>query len=309
MEPCLELTTQQLIGFENDSISPQVFFYRLLLWMRKGLSMNDLRGNMSKQTFSNRVHSFILALKNWALSLVTFPSCIEAWMTANNGMKTSTVWKDQTIRSCYPSQSFFFVDGTCCPVSEPNLCPMSRQLFWNSKHSCHGICFFVLCDPSGQIVYSSQVYEGSIGDAEAWKNMTMDTLLKDKFPSSYFASEPGITPSIAGDKAFPRIKIPDGWKLHTTRIKASKADLKDVKCVVDPNIAPHRSAVERVIMRIKKWRIWANDKFLSLQSFSFLSTLLLVTCAITNYERFIDKDLCLIYSCFLGKHFPPLLDV
>lgn len=300
VEPFIELSTQQTWALECDSLSPQLFFYRLLLWMRKGLSMNDVKGSMNKQTFSRRIHSFILALQTWALSLVSFPSSIEAWKAANNGMKTSQVRRDQTIRSCYPNQVFFFVDGTCCSVSEPNICSMSRQHFWNSKHSCHGVSFFVLCDPAGRIVFTSQVYEGSIGDAEAWKNEKMDSVLKDKFPSSFFESESQITPTIAGDKAYPRIKIPDGWKLHTTRVKASKADLKDAKCVIDPKVAPHRSVVERVIMRIKKWKIWGKETFLSLQSLSFLSKLLLVTCALTNYEVFIDKQLPLIYSSFFG---------
>lgn len=294
IEPLLSLSEYQNRALREDGISPQGFFNKLLMWLRKGLSLKELKGNMSKSTFSNRAKYFIQALKPWAMKMVCFPLTVESWMEANNGMKTSNVRKDETIRKLYPNQVFFFADGSYSQVSEPNLCSMSRRNFWNSKHNCHAVSYFILSDPTGRIVFTSKVYEGSVGDAEAWKSADMFGILKHSFPANFFSSQPHITPSIGGDKAFPRVKIPDHWKLHTTRIKASKADLKDIKCVVDPNLAPHRSVVERSIGRLKRWKIWNNQSFLSVQSFSFLSDLLLITAALTNYELFVDRKLKLI---------------
>lgn len=161
-------------------------------------------------------------------------------------------------------------------------------LEFQTQMSCGVILHY--CCPTGKILYSSPVYEGSIGDAEAWRVPKMEEVLSESFPSSFFISHQNITPTVSGDKAFPHFKIHSLWKLHTTRLSALKADLKDVRCVIDPKITPHRS-IERSIMRIKKWKIWSNEKFHSLQNFKFLSELLLVNCALTNNELFPDKEL------------------
>jgi hypothetical protein len=290
----ISLSSKQVKGFAHSGISPQGFFNKFLIWMRRGLSLRDLCGNVKKHVFSRQLKRFVDSLVPWASSYVKFPSDLDVWMSSDNGMKTSTVRKDQTIRKLYPNQVFLFVDGSYFRVSEPHLCTMSRQLFWNSKHNCHAVSFFILVAPTGRVLYSSPIYEGSIGDGEAWRAQNMEEVLEANFPPSYFTSHPDITPTVSGDKAFPRVKVPAQWKLHTTRLKASKADLKDIRCVIDPKIAPHRSVVERSIMRIKKWRVWSNEKFLSMQSLKFLSKLLLITCALTNYELFIDKGLSLI---------------
>ncbi len=154
--------------------------------------------------------------------------------------KTSSIRKDQTICQMYPMKVFMMVDGSYSSIDEPSLDSVTGLLDWNDNHSCHAFCWFLLTDPRGHIVFSSTVDEGSVGDKVAWENHHMCEVLKENFPTSYFSSEP-LIPAICGDKAFPRIKVPEWFHVYTTRLKGSKADLKDIRCVIDPGFAPHRT--------------------------------------------------------------------
>lgn len=108
-----------------------------------------------------------------------------------------------------------------------------------------------MCTPAGRVVYISDVYEGSRHDKTAWNKSNVRTQLQQFYPNAELSFN-GITYtlSLGGDKAYPRIRRPPGWHIHTTKTSASAADASDPGCFVDPAIAVHRSVVEQCIGKI-----------------------------------------------------------
>jgi hypothetical protein len=132
--------------------------------------------------------------------------------------------------------------------------------------------------------------------------------------------------SIGGDKAYPRIDLPEDWHLFVTMTaeepsndvnnnktndnnknsnsnsnnKKTNNNTKnkstgnetingDEKRHKTPNIAKWRGVVERSIGAIKKWKILENEAYLSRVDGIQLSKLLTVICALVNWERESNK--------------------
>jgi hypothetical protein len=68
--------------------------------------------------------------------------------------------------------------------------------------------------------------------------------------------------AIGGDKAYPKIARPPGWRVFVTMSAAANAEDEDIDgifdaatTIFDPSIAGARSVVERVFARMKKYAI------------------------------------------------------
>jgi hypothetical protein len=289
MAPTLALGKRQITALNDEKIGIRGLFNMALVWMRRGLSLEELSCLGSPKVASSRLHAMVSAMLPWAKQQIKFHS-VEDWKAADNFMSTSRV-QTQTIRQQYPDQVFYFVDGSYTPVWEPMSDSVGRKLLWQHKHQCHALGWWVLVDPTGRCVFASHVYAASIGDKEAWNKSNVIGTFQAFYKDQVFGP---IRPSIGGDKAYPRIKLPTGVHLHTTKTSASRADLADPVRHVDSAIAPHRAVVERFIMRIKCWDILSNQPLISNQHFPFLTKLFHVIVALTNYELFTDKALLAI---------------
>ena len=136
--------------------------------------------------------------------------------------------------------------------------------------------------PNGQIVYVSVAHEGSVHDKTHWNQSGVVNLLKEAYP---LRSEEH-TFAIGGDKAYPGLERPDGWKNVVTMTAEVEEDgMKDqVHFFRDAGIARFRAVVERTICAVKKWRILRNESFMTKIAVQELYELLLVICALTNYQ-------------------------
>ena len=219
-----------------------------------------------RKLFMRVVHSLV----PWAMSFLKFPS-IEAWSASSPA----------SLKSKYPTHLFFFVDGTIMKINAPQD-EKTACAFFNFKHGYHGYVFFLAVMPNGQIVYVSGVREGSVHDKTHWNQSGVVNLLKEAYP---LRSEEH-TFAIGGDKAYPGLERPDGWKSIVTMTAEVEEDgMKDkVDFFRDSGIARFRAVVERTICAVKKWRILRNESFLTKIDGNELNELLLVICALTNYQ-------------------------
>jgi hypothetical protein len=221
----------------------------------------------------------------------------QEWGFVDNSLTTSR-YSHSTCKESYPNKRFLVVDGSYTRVLVPDSDSVERMLLYHSKHKIHAFGWFIVCTVDGRIVYMSNCYEGSISDKESWEKNNIRALLNSHYPASLFKEsfrENGsfwtpFQPAIAGDKAYPRISLPNSsWCVHTTKTSASEADLSDPKRFVDPKISVHRAVVERGIGKIKKFGILRNMVFISNQTMDFMSDLLLVIAALSNWLNFTDR--------------------
>ena len=125
-------------------------------------------------------------------------------------------------------------------------------------------------------LYVAGVREGSVHDKTHGNQSGVVYLLKEAYP---LTSEEH-TFAIGGDKAYPGLERPDGWKSIVTM-----DGMKDkVDFFRDSGIAKFRAVVERTICAVKKWRILRNESFLTKIDGNELNELHLVICALTNYQ-------------------------
>lgn len=275
----------------------QGVFFHFLIWLKHGgLRLSDFPRLGADRTVSHYFKAITEALVPWAHQQVKLPQ-IEEWAFRDNSLATSR-YSHATCNETYPNKRFLVVDGSYTRVLVPETDSVERMLLYHSKHKVHAFGWFIVCTIDGRIVYVSNCYEGSISDKESWEKSDVRAQLNNQYPATSF-TETGrdmgpiwspFRPSIAADKAYPRISLPNSaWCIHTTKTSASEADLNDPKRFIDPRISVHRAVVERAIGKIKRFGILNNRAFVSCQTMEFMSNLLLVICALSNWLNFVDR--------------------
>jgi hypothetical protein len=201
------------------------------------------------------------------------------------------------LKKQFPDYYIFFTDGTVLELFDP-IDPESHRWFWNTKHQMTAWSFFIVITPNGRIVYVSDVYGGSVYDKTSWNNSDINDLLKEKYGSAPTLIIGGRKKlAMSGDKAYIRQELPDGWfGLYTASAAAGDEDdpeydanralPDDPTRICNPEIAPFRSAVERAIMAIKRYRALCNIRTMSSNRKDFeshLNNLIRLACALCNW--------------------------
>jgi len=273
-----------------------------LLWARQGLSSIDLGLylNLDRRSAAVRMEDWVNKLFPWAQTQIKLPS-VEAW-------KRNT---PENLAEIFPDHLFLFVDGTVLKVWTP-VQPKVRRNMFNSKHGYCAWVFFIVVDPSGHIVYLSDVDIGHTHDATHWNGSDAVKLLTDTYSNVMKKSKKTLF-CMGGDKAYPNMNLPENWHLFVTMTaedtpttesttsnktkkstnNASTTTSSNKSMLIgnstnrhrSPEIARWRCVVERSIGAIKKWKILENIPYLSHVETSQLQKLLTVICALVNWER------------------------
>ena len=174
----------------------------------------------------------------------------------------------------YSKIILFHVDGSVSQTYVPGDCSAARVMR-NTKHNMHSWTWYIIVSSSGKILYVSEVEGGSIHDKTHLDNdQGLFKLAK------WYGGKDGhlvINGSkyqlcMCGDKAYPRAKLPPGWRGRVTKSGEQTNDVNDdgeeiegssvaagaqppADVDFDPEVAKLRGVVERVICLMKTWGI------------------------------------------------------
>lgn len=187
-------------------------FGMFLLWMRQGFSYEHMAKISGTDESVIRVHfrRIAIALQPWVLEQVYFPD-IPAWIS-----QTSEKFRSIEI---FKNHVMFFVDGTILKCFSP-INPPLRRARWNPKHKTAARAFSILVTEKGEIVWVSEIMSGKVHDRDAWNNSGVAQELRKKYGTQYPQKKPTIDNpilSVGGDKGYPHIVLPQGWKLYVTK--------------------------------------------------------------------------------------------
>jgi len=174
------------------------------------------------------------------------------------------------------------VDGTVIEVGQSGNSQLQRDL-WNNKHQIYAYAFFIVVAPNGRIVYCSRVYEGNKHDKTAWDESTAVEELKKK----YQQIPPGLQLAMGGDKAYPYMKVPDGWQKVITKSGEVPGLQQQAGLVFNPAIAKYRAVVERTIGRLKEWQVLGRKYYIGMDM-GRIERIIFIICNIVNKEFFGD---------------------
>ena len=257
----------QVRQWETDKLATYCLF-----WLKHGFPFSMLQGFLQKEKcnlrklFMKVIHSIV----PWAKEQLKFPS-VDTWISST----------PDEMKAAFPSVLFFFVDGTVLRIKMPMDEKTARATF-NSKHGYHGYVFFIVVMPNGKIAFVSGIRDGSTHDKSHWNQSGAVESLKQAYP----VRTEGYSYAIGGDKAYPGLQRPDGWKSYVTMTAEEvEGGIRDqVHFFRDAGIARFRAVVERAIGAVKKWRLLENEAFLTKVRVKELEEILLVICALTNYQ-------------------------
>lgn len=272
----------------------QLQFDLFFFILNSGLSLNKIKDflfvdgiPLPYSTLHDCFDKILDGFARWGRSKVKFLST-EEWLH-----DLSPIYENEKYMA-YRKHYFIFVDGTIIQTFDSSDCEGSRSL-WNVKHKCPSFIFFVMVTPTGRIVYlSEQMCNGKMHDKTHFEREKVGEKLEERYKEEEL--EDGWTFAIGGDKGYPFISIPKGWKLYITKSGENSKDvneegvesgepIKKAKAehvVLDPGIARLRGVVERVIGRIKSWEIFASKYYCS--NVKRVKKLVEIVCGIINWS-------------------------
>lgn len=257
----------------SDSIPLDKLLALFLVWARMGFSFPNLAAGQGISPFglSKAIRSLCKnELYRFALSQVNMPDIDELVEEHPDDLLDE-----------YGNRLFFFVDGTIIPVHSSRFV-LKRKMSFNSKHQTYSTSFWILVSPLGRIHYLSKVDFGNVHDATAWNESNICEVLRENYPAEMRGD---YTLAIGGDKAYPNIDVPPGFELYITKSGEDAHGSKKPWVKFSPTIAKYRSVVERSIGQIKSWRILSSKPYMSRIPWAFMRKLLLIICALCNFNR------------------------
>jgi hypothetical protein len=220
-------------------------------------------------------------LAPWAAEQVQLPDIL-AWAADCEGLP-----------EVFDNDLVVFVDGTVIYTEQPHDITAQRMFYSTHKHAW-GWQFFILVTPTGRIVHVSDVHPANIHDSAQFNSSDAVQKLTDMY--DYDVNQEYISCAIGGDKAYPKIRRPPGWRVYCTMSAADNAVdeaidgvFDEATTIMDPGIAGARSVVERVFARMKKYSIM--QKHSSLRSDERSEKVIRLVAALVNWTAKFNKVL------------------
>jgi hypothetical protein len=193
--------------------------------------------------------------------LAAVEDALQAWAADQVQLLSADAW--ETDCECLPEvfgdSLVLFVDGTVIYTEQPHDVTLQRQFYSTHKHAW-GWQFFILVTPTGRIVHVSDVNPANIHDSAQFNASGVVQKLADAY--GHEVANKYIECAIGGDKAYPKIARPPGWRVFVTMSAGANAEDEAIDgvfdaatTIMDPGIAGARSVIERVFARIKKYAI------------------------------------------------------
>ena len=183
--------------------------------------------------------------------------------------------------------TFIIIDGTELKTQSPCALGLQSQMYSDYKSSTTLKCL-IGCDPSGSLIFVSELFTGSISDKALTNDSGFYDILKTLLEKNYL--KPGD--AVMADKGFT---IDDelkqlGLKLNIPPLCPKDTQMPTGDTELTQTIAKHRIHIERLIGKAKKFRIISYVIPTSL--FKNINKIWTVCCLLTLFQdKFvIDKN-------------------
>jgi hypothetical protein len=285
---------------KTSALKREQWVLLFLIWLRQGFTkkMLAMMCGQNRSAVTKKMNKILESLSEWTAEQIQLPS-LEEWIAS-----TTPAFKEK-----FPNIASFFIDGTFVPIFKPYNNEMQKKAY-NGKHRLHSWVFSILVTCDGRIVWLSRPELGNQHDATAWNIDTGVNKLRDKYAtiSTTYPKSPA-TPQliIGGDKAYPRIRLPGGWKVVLTKTAkdavggierveaeaianlrppnmnaASILQAEGTSSVISSGIAEFRSIVERTFQVVKRWNILQSKFATSVMTKDKFKNIITIICAFTN---------------------------
>ena len=181
--------------------------------------------------------------------------------------------------------TIILIDGTEFKTQAPNALGLQSQMYSDYKSSTT-LKALIGCDPSGSIIFISELFTGSISDKllcqESGFYDMLKLLLENKFilPGDAVMADKGFT--IHGELA----KL--GLLLNIPPFSSSACQMSASDTYLTPKIAKHRVHVERVIAKVKTYKMLSHRVPTSL--FHQINKIWSVCAMLTRHQDLFVKD-------------------
>jgi len=181
-------------------------------------------------------------------------------------------------RKDFPN-SIVIIDATELRTQTPCALALQSKLYSNYKSS-NTLKALVGCDPNGTVLFVSKLFTGSISDNELVRQSGFLNVLQDLLAIGFIQENDAIL----SDKGFT---ISDDLKtlnlqLNIPPFTSSTEQMSKAEVVKTQTIAKHRIHIERLIAKIKKYKIISNR--IPTYMFGSIDKLWTVCCFLTMFD-------------------------
>lgn len=151
--------------------------------------------------------------------------------------------------------SLVIIDGTEFKTQTPNALGLQSQLYSDYKSSTT-LKALVGCDPSGSVIFISELFTGSISDKAICEQSGFFQLLKDLLDNGYI--QPGD--AVMADKGFTiQSELEElGLLLNIPPFASCTSQMSVADTHLTQKIAKHRVHIERLIAKIKTYKLLSH---------------------------------------------------
>lgn len=243
--------------------------------MRQKFALKDIATR-----FGLTIQSASIAFNSWLDLLYLKLSQISIWPLRETIIENMPAKYKKEFPTCLA-----LIDGTEIKTETPSAMKLQSQLYSDYKSSTT-LKALVACDPRGSLLFTSELFTGSISDKAITSESGFLELLKSLKDVGYIQEGDAIM----ADKGFLiKNEVEElGLVLNIPPFASSTTQMTPEDIATTQRIARHRVHVERMICRIKKFRLVAGTVPLSL--FPAINKLWSVACLLTLFQDTLVKD-------------------
>lgn len=190
----------------------------------------------------------------------------------------------QEYKSEFPT-TLVIIDGTEIRTQTPCALGLQSQCYSDYKSSTTLKCL-IGCDPNGSITFVSELFTGAISDKSISEESGFYELLKELIQKGYVKKGDAVM----ADKGFTIEKelTELGLKLNIPPHASSSCQMSAADTELTQKIAKHRIHIERLIAKVKKFRIVAHT--IPMNLFQTINQIWSVVCLLTLFQDTFVKD-------------------
>jgi hypothetical protein len=185
----------------------------------------------------------------------------------------------------FPS-TIAIIDATELRTEIPHSLALQSKMYSNYK-SCNTLKSLIACDPSGSLLFVSKLFTGSISDNEIVKQCGFVDLLKSLKTYGFLQENDAIM----ADKGFTNHDDFHnlGLQLVIPPFVSANCQMTMAECENTRKIAKHRINIERLIGKIKRYKIVSQRIPVTL--FASINQIWTVCCFLTMFDDVVVKEL------------------
>lgn len=258
-----------------DKLQPCDCLLLTLMRLRHGYGLKDLAVR-----FGLKPQSVSVVFTAWVQALYLKLGQIGIWPHRDVIIKNMS----KQFRKDFPT-TLVIIDCTEIRTQTPSALSIQSQCYSDYK-SCTTLKCLLGCDPNGSLLFVSSLYTGSISDNEICRQSGFLSLLNGLIDSGSINKGDAIM----ADKGFTIHKDLDniGLLLNIPPFTSSSSQMTKNQIALTQKIAKHRIHIERLIAKIKKYKLVSHT--IQTSMFGTINQIWSVCCFLTLFDNVFVRE-------------------